>query len=616
MENNKLHSKKCFLLFSIVFSFSVFVLLFLMFEKIPNIYIDDTMYSDWTKHGLSYFIEKNIWHINNFNGRTFIHLCLEFVLIFKQHLYAILIPTFIFVSAFLTTKLVNKNMPLPYRFFASGICELLFLLLDYRYITYGIMWRAAGFNYVFPMFLVILSYYLFVQSFENKKLSILAYILLFISGSSQEQYGMFLIGLIILRSIFEFASTKKICRKNIIGFICSAIGYLTIYLSPGTMNRFFIEGAGSKVGFFEKLWSGLLESISFFNGSYGPTVVTILIMLFFGILPLLDKRYSKLLYICCVCGILNFFCFNLNNKIIFTLIFIIFAAVVCIAFLKNKDTRTYGILSVCGFGTLIMMCVAEGSVGYRTTIPVMFALFLIISSILSEIVAYSGRKLFSYLMICCISIGGFVNYVNLYNGYTSAKIYTDDLECQINEVDKTKNININFDDILYDSRYKYRCETVVDSMRLDLIRQYKDIPTDTKFTFTSEKYNVSNMCYNNIYSPAPIITDSSGNRLVSILGIQCFVDNNNAYTVDYENSSIYIINDSKNTKYVFYTNKTLSSIVDNKETIKKENVNVSGIETLNAGTLLYIPIDDFCNWTNTEYHYDDTSNTFVFEDLR
>ena len=57
MENNKLHSKKCFLLFSIVFSFSVFVLLFLMFEKIPNIYIDDTMYSDWTKHGLSYFIK-------------------------------------------------------------------------------------------------------------------------------------------------------------------------------------------------------------------------------------------------------------------------------------------------------------------------------------------------------------------------------------------------------------------------------------------------------------------------------------------------------------------------------------------------------------------------------
>ena len=114
MENNKLHSKKRFLLFSIVFSFSVFVLLFLMFEKIPNIYIDDTMYSDWTKHGLSYFIEKNIWHINNFNGRTFIHLCLEFVLIFKQHLYAILIPTFIFVSAFLTTKLVNKNMPVSY----------------------------------------------------------------------------------------------------------------------------------------------------------------------------------------------------------------------------------------------------------------------------------------------------------------------------------------------------------------------------------------------------------------------------------------------------------------------------------------------------------------------
>ena len=153
-------------------------------------------------------------------------------------------------------------------------------------------------------------------------------------------------------------------------------------------------------------------------------------------------------------------------------------------------------------------------------------------------------------------------------------------------------------------------------MRLDLIRQYKDIPTDTKFTFTSEKYNVSNMCYNNVYSPAPIITDSSGNRLVSILGIQCFVDNNNAYTVDYENSSIYIINDSKNTKYVFYTNKTLSSIVDNKETIKKENVSVFGIETLNAGTLIYIPIDDFCNWTNTEYYYDDTSNTFVFEDLR
>ena len=104
--------------------------------------------------------------------------------------------------------------------------------------------------------------------------------------------------------------------------------------------------------------------------------------------------------------------------------------------------------------------------------------------------------------------------------------------------------------------------------------------------------------------------------MVSILGIQCFVDNNNAYTVDYENSSIYIINDSKNTKYVFYTNKTLSSIVDNKETITKENVNVFGIETLNAGTLIYIPIDDFCNWTNTEYHYDDTSNTLVFADMQ
>ena len=87
---------------TIISGFCIFVLMFMywqLLETIVVINIDDVMYSDWTQHGISYFIEKNVWHYTNFNGRAFVHLILQIVLIFDEHLYAILIPIFIFISS-------------------------------------------------------------------------------------------------------------------------------------------------------------------------------------------------------------------------------------------------------------------------------------------------------------------------------------------------------------------------------------------------------------------------------------------------------------------------------------------------------------------------------------
>ena len=66
-----------------------------LFEQIVLISIDDAMYAGFTQHGLKHFVDKNIWHYISFNGRFFVHFIMQLVVVFEEHLYAILFPLFI-----------------------------------------------------------------------------------------------------------------------------------------------------------------------------------------------------------------------------------------------------------------------------------------------------------------------------------------------------------------------------------------------------------------------------------------------------------------------------------------------------------------------------------------
>ena len=160
-------SKKILTVTSAVSLLAATVICWLLLELISIVSIDDAMYAGWTQHGFKYFLERNVWHYTNFNGRFFVHLVMQIVLFFEEHLYAIIFPFFISVSTFIFATVAKKEWSIHKKLFASALSLLAYLALGRTVLTATAMWVAGGFNYIFPLLAVALFYILFLR--QRKK---------------------------------------------------------------------------------------------------------------------------------------------------------------------------------------------------------------------------------------------------------------------------------------------------------------------------------------------------------------------------------------------------------------------------------------------------------------
>lgn len=575
-------------------------------SMVELIHIDDIMYAEWTKHGLGYFIEKNIWHYNNYNGRAFIHMCLQIILIFGDKLFPLVAPICLSVGFYLFYRTTAPDMSVTKKLFATSLSLMLVWSLGARYLESTVLWMSGTFNYIFPFLIVSISYALFAKNKDKSKISVLTIIMLFLSGATTEQYGMITIGLITLSLFFDFIDKKKIGTNILRYLLPSVIGYLSIILSPGTFTRLFgmNDFVTSNNYTLADKFSG---NCDFLFGFFGNIFITVALFFLIGIVAIgKNTKYSKLcisgIFVGAIVFVLNFTVFT-NIKYVLCVMELIF---LCFALCKKKETREQGKLLICGSGSFLMMSVTM-NYGTRTCLPFIL-LAIVLGVIILKDISFGKKNIISYISFALVFLICYSGYITMFDATKTANVFCKDVKHQLVNAKTTKEMTINLDETLSSTTYKHRHLTLFDTytkLQFDLYQKYFEIPDDTKVYFISKTYNTSSIKYNNKYCLLPAITKENEIyipfKAIYLLDTKILYDNNET-KFEY-NGRIFKFKDN-----VFF-----EVDVDNNVLNKKQ---LDGFQLKQFGCFpMYLKIEDFCEVFNLEYMYDKTENTYCFSKI-
>ena len=578
----------------------------LLCETIVPIYIDDVMYGSWTNKDLSYFFQKNWWHLNNFNGRMFVHIMLQLVLIFNEHLYAILMPIMTATIFAGFTKILKPDATNKHILFGASAGLALFLGLNHMYLTSTLLWMSGGFNYIFPMFFVIITYTLFLKTRDNK-LSVLTCLCTLLAGATTEQYGMYTIGLITMTLFYDFLE-KKFKPQNLVYLLLSGIGYCSIMFSPSTFGRLTNSNSYAdtiKMSFVE----GYFNNFNYFGGTFGLPLFIIVFMIAIGILGLIkdketkERKYSKLLIASIPFAVVSIILVAVGMFNLLSIVTLLYFAFVSIVFALNKQTRELSKLSVCGFGTFFMMSITMAA-GNRTCLPCIISMIVIMCYVLYEICAntHNFKKSIALALVATFFL---TNFFPLYNGYKEKESFGIDVYEQFVNAKDTKEIVIDFDETIATTSPKYRYPTFFDGCILGNQEKFEeafDIPKDTKYIFDSELYDVASIEYNGKYLSMPAITINEKVYVPLLIGT--IIDT-------YENHAPigYVSIIVNGIEYKFYQDGKISRYFAGEDTVIAENMEYEIIYQYGGGNR-FIDINTLCDILQLMYQYDEENDTY------
>jgi len=118
---------------------------------------DDFYYATFWRNGPAEFWRLVVEHYNTFNGRAFVHLVAQTVLAFPPIVFAVVNTLLLCGSGMLSARLGNepykgRALPRTVFFFLAQL-----LLLPTRVLTEGLLWASASYNYMLPVFLIVLA---------------------------------------------------------------------------------------------------------------------------------------------------------------------------------------------------------------------------------------------------------------------------------------------------------------------------------------------------------------------------------------------------------------------------------------------------------------------------
>lgn len=238
MNKSKFNTKSIFPIIGIL------ILIALQFaaNRIVPFMMDDLWYSTNLVTGdkLSGFgdvIESQIWHFNNWGGRSITHGLLQLVLMTGE-LWADILNTFVTVLlSFTVCVLIDEISPLSFFLVHS------FIVLFNPNIQMSMFWEAGSVNYVYSTTWILVFMWLYISAIEGKErknilLSVLIVPLGLISGWSNENMGPASCLLALCCTVYHlFIKKNKFKIWMILGCISSFVGGVLVVIAPGNFVR-------------------------------------------------------------------------------------------------------------------------------------------------------------------------------------------------------------------------------------------------------------------------------------------------------------------------------------------------------------------------------------------
>lgn len=231
----------------------VAVIMFLAFEIYLHFFIhlygDDYYYASFFKEGFRGFIYLTKLHYIEVNGRAFIHMLNEIMLLAGPYVWRIFNPIIIIVISILIAKIASRYYRIDNliddekrnikNFYKKSVVVsiLLFSVLNIWITRQSVYWITGSFNYLFPVMLLMLFFYLYKKDIYNNKGYKWLWTLAFLSAFTVEQAGLVAV-LINVYILFDIWLKKiKINKIYILNLICSIAAYATVICAPGNSLR-------------------------------------------------------------------------------------------------------------------------------------------------------------------------------------------------------------------------------------------------------------------------------------------------------------------------------------------------------------------------------------------
>ena len=203
-------------------------------------YGDDYYYLTFAKMPPQEFWGGHLTHYLEVNGRAIVHILDTFFLKLPPIVWQIANSLFLSAIVLFGTRALSRksedNSPLT----AGCILTCAVLALGISATRQGVYWTTGSFNYVYPLALLMLFWYLLGR---EKTAPPALFIAAFLSGATTEQNAMMTVGLCFLYLSAELIFEKKWDKKLIACLVFCVFGAATVFFAPATFVRAGLEGA-------------------------------------------------------------------------------------------------------------------------------------------------------------------------------------------------------------------------------------------------------------------------------------------------------------------------------------------------------------------------------------
>ena len=386
-----------------------------------------------TNYTLSQLLDWASFIYNNWSGRL-LYALMFFIPLIKNS-----IKLFMFIQCFVIIgiiyyiyKIIKSNTKYD-SFLIPVVLFILYMLFDMTILRNGIYWGSASILYIWtllPTFMFIYYFMEVTKKIKNKEkvryylwvpiLCILAFFTVF----SQEQIGIGIIIFLILYIIFEQGKKiKDYLKIDIPVGIVSIVSYIVLFAAPGNWARMDSNVKFAKMSFFEKIINRFpfLMKILFENKYYMIALAVVFFLALFVSAKKLKLDTKKLTVVSIIFGILSLIYLLVSNEtyiVVYGFIwFIALGLLMLMYFVKTKRLSLIGI-PIGGCCTYFCILVAPTN-DYRTMLPLLFFLFLMIGFFFAEVVKEKKAICNIILLVLFVVFGsiGAINYNKVYKGY-------------------------------------------------------------------------------------------------------------------------------------------------------------------------------------------------------
>ena len=204
-----------------------FLALLLLTAKI-TIYCDDYFYGLFFRDGWNGFWDLTVWHYLNFNGRAFVHFMAQVALIFDTKLFILLNPLMLAVAFLLGSRLQSGETPWRILLSTSAVGMMVVMALPIQFLNTSLLWISAAFNYLFPIFFLMLVLWRHQRDTEKGRLHPLTMLLIFLAGATTEQSGLAAIVCLGGWSFLCYLRKKIPLWQGFLPILLSGAGYASV----------------------------------------------------------------------------------------------------------------------------------------------------------------------------------------------------------------------------------------------------------------------------------------------------------------------------------------------------------------------------------------------------